>query len=121
MKFSYTLLKKLYSAIESKEKLAETLTNHVFEVEEIVGNTLQVAILPNRYGDAGGHLGLAAEAAAAVGRKFSWPEADFSVEKTDKLFIGGVAKKTCFLVCETLSQPVFELRIIAKRAVINAL
>ena len=95
MKFSYTLLKKLYSAIESKEKLAGTLTNHVFEVEEITGNTLQVAILPNRYGDAGGHLGLAAEAAAAVGRKFSWPEADFSVEKTDKLSVKVEDRRTC--------------------------
>lgn len=65
MKFSYNWLKELHPKIPSPEKAADLLTFHAFEVEsaEKKGNdhALDIAILPNRLGDAASHFGVAKE------------------------------------------------------------
>ncbi len=69
MKFSYSLLKQLVPSIKNKEHLAEILSLYIFEVDGVVGDTLDVKVLPNRYSDAASHLGLAREIAAALGTR----------------------------------------------------
>lgn len=61
MKFSYRLLKKIYPNILPIKKTAELLTEYSFETEVVDKNTLDVDVLPNRYSDAGSHLGLVRE------------------------------------------------------------
>src|SRR3990172_5030531 len=65
MKFSYSLLKKLVPALKSPDQLRDTLTMHLFEVESIVGDIVDIKVLPNRYSDAASHIGIAREVAAA--------------------------------------------------------
>jgi phenylalanyl-tRNA synthetase beta chain len=77
MKFSHNWLKELAQFKESPQKLAELLALHSFEVESVekAGNDwmLDIAVLPNRVADAGGHAGLAREIAALVNSKFQIP------------------------------------------------
>ncbi|MEK7554958.1 MAG: phenylalanine--tRNA ligase subunit beta [Patescibacteria group bacterium] len=73
MKFSYTILKKLVPALKSPEHLAEILTMHLFEVEGIEGDTLDVKVLANRYSDAASHWGIAKIVSAALGKRFRTP------------------------------------------------
>ncbi len=72
MKFSYSLLKKIYPKIPPIAKVAGLLPLHVFEVESVEGDVFDVKILPNRYSDAASHVGLAREIAAIVGAQFSF-------------------------------------------------
>ena len=74
MKFSYTILKSLVPAIRSPEELAEKLTNHLFEVESIDGDALEVKILANRYSDAASYWGLARVVGAVYGKEAKIPE-----------------------------------------------
>ncbi len=70
MKFSYSFLKKLVPKIKSKEDLVDKLNLCSFEAEDLGGNTLDVKLPPNRFSDAAGHLGLAAEISAIYGKNF---------------------------------------------------
>ncbi len=73
MKFSYTLLKKLVPAIKSQVDLVEKLEAHLFEVESVAGDVLDIKILPNRYSDAACYWGLAREIAVFYGGQFKFP------------------------------------------------
>jgi phenylalanyl-tRNA synthetase beta chain len=73
MKFSYNWLKEYLPELPRPEKLAEILTFHSFEVEEVkkVGKDwlLDIDILPNRAPDCLSHIGLARECAALMRMK----------------------------------------------------
>ena len=79
MKFSYSLIKKLVPELHSAEHLRDLLSAHLFEVESIEGNTIDIKILPNRYSDAASHLGIAREVAAILNTKVVLPKS--SVKK----------------------------------------
>lgn len=64
MKFSYSLLSALVPRTPAKAKLAELISRHTFEVEEISGNTIDLKLAANRYADAASHWGVAREIAA---------------------------------------------------------
>jgi phenylalanyl-tRNA synthetase beta chain len=81
MKFSYPLLKKFVPALVSKRQAIETLTMHAFESEDAGGTTIEVKLPPNRYADASGHLGIARELAAALGKSFAFPQTLRSVAR----------------------------------------
>ncbi len=74
MKFSYQLLKRLAPAVTSKSDLAYKLMMQLFEVESFEGDTMDVKVLSNRYGDAASHWGLAREISAFYGKKWSEPK-----------------------------------------------
>ena len=67
MKFSYSLLKKLAPKISSKEALIEKLNFHAFEAVDVPGDTIEIAITPNRFADASSHWGMAQIAVALFG------------------------------------------------------
>lgn len=74
MKISYNWLQGLVNKkLPSPGKLAELLTNHSFEVEEVsrAGGdwVLDIDVLPNRAGDCLSHIGIARECAALSGSK----------------------------------------------------
>lgn len=75
MKFSYQLLKQLVPALKNPEHLRDILTAHLFEVESVAGDTVDIKILPNRYSDAASHIGIAREVAAALGEPLKFPKA----------------------------------------------
>jgi len=75
MKYSYNWLKELSKTKLSPEKMAENITMHSFEVEEL-GKVpeandifLEIKVLPNRAHDALAHANMAREIAAAEGKK----------------------------------------------------
>ncbi len=74
MKYSYNWLKELSGTKKSPKQLAELLTMHSFELEELKTEgketQLEFAILPNRAHDALSHIGMAREICAVEGRKF---------------------------------------------------
>ena len=72
MKFSYNLLKKIYPKIKDKKKVESDLMNHSFEVDGVQGDMIDISILPNRYNDASGHIGIAKELSVANGREFKY-------------------------------------------------
>lgn len=69
MKFSYSLLKKLVPTIPAKEKFVKDFEPKAFEIEEIVGDMIDIKLTANRWTDAGSHLGMAKEIAAVYGMK----------------------------------------------------
>jgi len=74
MLFSYNWLKNLIKGkLPNPEKLAELLTTHSFEVEEVkkVGSdfVLNIDVLPNRGPDCLNHRGMAREIAVILGKK----------------------------------------------------
>ena len=77
MIFSYNWLKEYVEKLPAPEKLAELLTLHSFEVEEVKRVdqdwTLNIDILPNRAGDCLSHMGLARESAILTNSKFQIP------------------------------------------------
>jgi len=84
MKFSYSWLKELVKFKESPEKLAELLTLYLAETNVFFRGkraVLDVDLLPNRVADASGHLGLAREISAILGKKFNYPQPKFKEEK----------------------------------------
>jgi phenylalanyl-tRNA synthetase beta chain len=74
MKISYSWLKEYVQRLPRPERLADLLTIHSFEVEEIkkVNNDyiFDIDILPNRAHDCLGHIGVARECAAINNLKF---------------------------------------------------
>lgn len=84
MKFSYSWLKELVKFKESPEKLAELLTLYLAETKVSFRGKraiLDVDLLSNRVADASGHLGLAREISAILGKKFNYPQSKFKEEK----------------------------------------
>ncbi len=86
MKFSYNWLQSFFKKkLPQPEELAELLTMHSFEIEEIKGVAkdfiLTIDIRPNRAGDCFSHLGIAREISAITGLSYREP---FSVIKEDK-------------------------------------
>jgi len=73
MKFSYVLIKKLFPGAPKKAKLIEALNMHSFETEDAGGDVIEISLPPNRYSDAASHIGIAREAAAIFGIKFTSP------------------------------------------------
>lgn len=77
MKFSYNWLKDLLKFKESPEKLADILT--MYFAETTVKHrgkraVLDVELLSNQVAEASGHLGLAREIGAILGKKFIYPK-----------------------------------------------
>jgi phenylalanyl-tRNA synthetase beta chain len=71
MKFSYNWIQSFFSEkLPEPEKLAELLTTHSFEVEEVTPKgkdyILDIDILPNRASDCLSHFGIAREIAALL-------------------------------------------------------
>ncbi len=88
MRFSYQLLKKYFSNLESPEKLADLLTLHLAETELNFLNkrpVLDVDLLPNRVCDCAGHFGLLKEIGALKGQKFNYPK--IKIKESPKLKI----------------------------------
>ena len=81
MKFSYKLLKKLVPQIKGKKELSEKLALYAFEIDSFKGNAIDIKLPPNRY-DAAGHIGLAREISAALGRKFKYNLSEIQKHKT---------------------------------------
>jgi phenylalanyl-tRNA synthetase beta chain len=84
MKFSYSWLKDLIKFKESPEKLAELLTLYLAETKVAFRQKrviFDVDLLPNRVADASGHLGLAREISAILGKKFNYPQPKLKEEK----------------------------------------
>jgi len=77
MKFSYNWLKDLLKFKESPEKLADILTMYFAETTaKYYGKkpVLDVDLLSNQVAEASGHLGLAREIGAILGKKFIYPK-----------------------------------------------
>ena len=88
MKISYNWLKEYVKSLPKPEKLADLLTIHSFEVENIekIGKDyiLDIDVLPNRAHDCLSHIGVAREAAAITGLKFKVPGSRLSEDKNLK-------------------------------------
>lgn len=88
MKISYNWLKEYVKSLPKPEKLADLLTMHSFEVENIekIGKDyiLDIDVLPNRAHDCLSHIGVAREAAAITGLKFKVPSSRLSEDKNLK-------------------------------------
>lgn len=77
MKFSYNWLKDLLKFKESPEKLADILTMYFAETTVKYSGkrpVLDVELLSNQVAEASGHLGLAREIRAILGKKFIYPK-----------------------------------------------
>ena len=77
MKFSYNWLKDLLKFKESPEKLADILTMYFAETTvKYYGKkpVLDVELLSNQVAEASGHLGLAREIGAILGKNFIYPK-----------------------------------------------
>ncbi|MBU0476534.1 phenylalanine--tRNA ligase subunit beta, partial [Patescibacteria group bacterium] len=86
MLFSYNWLQSFFEKkLPKPEKLAELLTKHIFEVEEIKkidkDFVLDIDVLPNRGSDCFAHLGIAEEISAITNLSLQEP---FSPVKEDK-------------------------------------
>ena len=67
MKVSRTWLQRYFDAeLPSVDELARALTFHAFEIEEVVGDILDVKVLPDRAGYALSHRGIAKELSAIL-------------------------------------------------------
>jgi len=104
MVFSYHWLQSFFQKkLPQPEKLAEVLTRHFAEVEEVNKKgsdfALNIDIRPNRAGDSFSHLGIAREISAVTGLSL-WPEADKYKEIKNKkagdfISVKVQSKKTC--------------------------
>ena len=88
MLFSYNWLQSFFKKrLPKPEKLAEVLSMHFFEVEEVEKKendwTLDIDVLPNRGADCFSHLGIAREISAILGYKLETPDKTFR-ETEDK-------------------------------------
>lgn len=73
MKFSFNLIKKITPGKYTKEQLVEKLNLHSFEAVDVGGDILEISVTPNRFSDASSHIGIAREAAVALGLNFKDP------------------------------------------------
>jgi len=94
MKVTRTWLQNYFEApLPSAAELADTLTFHAFEIEEVVGDMLDVKVLPNRAADSLSHRGIARELSAILGVPF----------KSDPLHPANPEKGDTFSVAEKVS------------------
>jgi len=100
MKFSYNWLKEYVDPNVSVQKVADKLTMHSFEVEEVLkdgdDHVLNIDILPNRLTDAASHLGVARELAVLFNKPLKEPQPKFKEDKhikADSLAKVSVLKK----------------------------
>ena len=106
MKFSYKILKNLVPAIKSREDLVEKLESHLFEVESVAGDMMDIKILPNRYSDAACYNGLAREISVMYGKDFNFKSFDLkslNIKKGPFEIINKVPK-----LCRRMSACYFE-------------
>ena len=85
MRFSYHILKQLVPDLPPIAELADKITMHLFEVESINGDVLDIKILPNRYSDAACYWGMAREIAAICSLPYTKPaiaQSKSAVKKT---------------------------------------
>lgn len=102
MVFTYNWLQSFFKRkLPKPEKLAELLTLHAFEVEEIKkldgDRLLNIDVLPNRAHDCFSHLGMAREMATVLNFKFQPPEVKLIEDKgskTSKLLKLRIAKQS---------------------------
>lgn len=73
MKFSYSLIKRLLPKAPASKKIMEEMNLHAFEVEDVVGDTIEIKLPANRYSDASSHIGIAREIGAIFGLNFKSP------------------------------------------------
>ncbi len=107
MKFSYTLLKKILPKVPPVGKLSDALNSHIFEIESITGDVLDIKLPANRYSDASSHIGIARELAAVFGLPFKSPIKTFVNLPSGKGFLkAGVLNKE---LCARYSARYFEL------------
>jgi phenylalanyl-tRNA synthetase beta chain len=67
MKVSRTWLQKYFEApLPSAEEIADALTFHSFEIEEVAGDLLDVKVLPDRAADCLSHRGITREVSAVL-------------------------------------------------------
>ncbi len=75
MKVYTEVLKQFISDLPDTETLKSVLTNHAFEVEEVIkkekGDAIDLKVLPDRAHDALSHRGVAREIATHTGKKFN--------------------------------------------------
>ena len=89
MVFSYNWLQSFFNKkLPTPQKLADLLTLHFAEVEEVKKTrrdfTLDIDVRPNRAGDCFSHLGIAREIAAITNSKLQIPKSKFKEEKNTK-------------------------------------
>jgi len=89
MKFSYNWLQSFFKRkLPKPEELAEILTMHSFEVEEVKKSgkdfVLDIDVLPNRGPDCFSHIGIAREIAALINSKFKIQNPKLKEEKNLK-------------------------------------
>lgn len=92
MDISYTWLQEYFGEdLPSADKLADTLTMHAYEVEEVIkrgGDTiLDIDVLPNRAADSLSHIGVAREVATLLGTEvddeLAEPKTDGSISSRE--------------------------------------
>ncbi|HVB19669.1 MAG TPA: phenylalanine--tRNA ligase subunit beta [Candidatus Paceibacterota bacterium] len=99
MKVSLKWLQTYFDApLPSSETIVDAYTFHVFEIEESLGDMLDVKVLPNRAADCLSHRGLAKELAAILDRPLKNdpirdPLPEF--QKTEALTVGIEDPKKC--------------------------
>ncbi len=89
MIFSYNWLQEyVKDKLPKPKKLADLLSKHSFEVEEVKKKNsdfvLDIDVRPNRAGDCFSHLGIARECSAIIGSNFKIPEIKFKEDKKNK-------------------------------------
>lgn len=88
MRISYNWLKEYVRNLPEPKKLADLLTIHSFEVEEIekVSNdyVLNIDVLPNRAHDCLSHIGVARECSAILNYNLQIPDVKFREDKNSK-------------------------------------
>jgi len=87
MIFSYNWLQSFFpKKLPKPEKLAELLTMHIFEVEEVkkIGKdfVLDIDVLPNRAPDCFSHIGIARECSALTNSPFQFPISKLKEDKS---------------------------------------
>jgi phenylalanyl-tRNA synthetase beta chain len=96
MKFSYRVFKKLVPSLKSAKHLSEVLTNHLFEVEGVSGDAVEIKILANRYSDAASYWGIARVVSAALGKQPALPKlAEIPVQSSREFGVSVKVPKLC--------------------------
>ena len=73
MKFSYSLIKRLLPKAPTSKRIMEEMNLHAFEVEDVLGDTIEIKLPANRYSDASSHIGIAREIGSIFNLNFKSP------------------------------------------------
>ena len=86
MKFSYSWLSDYVKSMPEPKKLAELFTLRAYQVESIEkkgsDTVFDIELLPNRFADLAGHMGIAHEIHAIYGSQFLFPKPNARRSKT---------------------------------------